>query len=518
MLIFLSLCAWGFLFWYSHKHPISLPFEERGGGGGGETTVTSHTYYYYKVKAAHNSLDPSKPIYCYDPYGTLIFTIPPYDSHTDYGTGTYSVPGNERNTTVENVSTATYWVFYSDGSLVIDYDNAEFKILKTLIRSQAATVVRATFEYLSIITAFKDVASVIDGRWDTQVQTVFFAEPPTGYNYGIIDLGSIKTIQAIDIVAGFYKPDVYRKYDIDFNVSLQYSLNGTDYYDISDRTHNIHFTGGRSESFEEDDLGIGFQARYVKLILENVKKIEYGSVYVTVSAENRATLIANGTITNSTDNGTVVLMKSGTYVIALTEIAAYDNIVLKSESTLIPLTDLTADLVTPYPSTINVTSTDGFELESAETSATAYILNSDGTSDSFTYTGVTATSFTGVTGISSNHNIGDYVVESIVTDTSVYDYNSLLPKLGDRIYKKTHVDDKLLYTQSQLDYVSKKYLYEFVKNHSKVNVDVLYAPHLQVGDTIKLIDNYGNINTRYFIESIKDNNGSYSLVLARYPE
>jgi hypothetical protein len=47
--------------------------------------------------------------------------------------------------------------------------------------------VHATFEYLSVITAFKDIASVIDGRWDTQVQTQFFGNPPQGYNYSILD-------------------------------------------------------------------------------------------------------------------------------------------------------------------------------------------------------------------------------------------------------------------------------------------------------------------------------------------
>ncbi len=476
---------WGF-------YPIA------GGGGGdeGNTEVTSHTYYYYKIKFPHNSIDPSQTITFYDVFGTILYTLPPYYQFMNYGAGVLSVPGNEQNLQVESVATATYFIFYSTSDVVINYDAAEFKISKYLIRSTAQTSVTATFEYLGTITAFKDVASVIDGRNDTQVQTEFFAEPPTGYNYSILDFGSIKNIQAIDVVAGFYKPDTIRKYDIDFNMTFQYSLDGSSYYNISDKTHNVSFTGGTNASFEEEDLGVGFQTRYLKLILENVKKIDYGQ------------------IKDSLGN----VIREGVYVVAITEIAAYDDIVLKGEGTLISTTELVGDINLSglssgsFPTTINVLDTTGFT-----SSGTAYIWDGLDDYDSFVYTGKTSTAFTGVSQLSNDHTSTDMVVQEIEGDNNTYDYDYLKPKLGDRIYKQNKINDSTLFKQSQLDYLVKRYLLEFIKNHSKAQVEVVFSPFLEVGQTIQVIDAANSINDRYFIESIQTNDNMSTLTIGKYP-
>lgn len=497
-LIPLAIIGWMGLFELARKgwKRTFVPVGFSKGGGGGGTTVTSHTYYYYKIKFPHHSIDPNQSILFYDAFGVLVYTLPPNYQHMNYGEGVLSVPGTEQNTLIESVSTATYYVFYSADDLVIDYDNAEFKIAKKLVSNPAESTIKATFEYITVFTPFRDVASVIDGRWDTQVQTEFYAQPPAGYNYAILDLGAAYNIQALDIVAGFYKPDEYRKFDIEGCFSIQYSLNGTDFYEIGDETHNFKLTGGGHKSFEENDLGTEFSARYLKLIIEDVKKLEYG-----VKKD------ADGNI-----------IQSGVWVVAFTEIAAYNDVVIKSESYLIPTTylsggiDLTGIVSGAFPTTINVDSTEGFD-----SSGTAYIDNGDGTFDSFTYTGITATSFTGVAGLSESHYNDDMVVQEVEGDTTLYDYDGLLPSLGDRLYKKMDIDESYLYTQEQLDYVTKRYLKEFYKNHSKIAVDVLYAPHLQVGQTIKVVDTYNSINANYFIESIKDNNGFYSLTLAKYP-
>jgi hypothetical protein len=498
MFILLSLLFWFYILWLGNQgNKINVPSNIRGGGGGGGTEVTSHTYYYYKIKSAHNSIDPSKEILCYDALGTLVYTIPPYSGNMNYSEGTYSAPGTEQNSAIESVSTATYYVFYSTDDLVIDYKNAEFKIAKKLIRSTAQTSVRGTFQYFSVITPFKDVASVIDGRWDTQVQTEFFSEPPTGYNYAIIDLGSSKNIQAIDLVAGFYKPDDVRKYDVDFNVTLQYSTDGVNYYDISDKTHNVQFNGGKGVSFEEEDLGISFSARYLKLILENVKKLDFGQV--------------------KDANGTVI--REGVYVVAFTEISAYDNIVLKSDTRLIPTTELSEDInlsglvSNSFPTTINVLDTTGFD-----TSGTAYVWDGLDSYDIFSYTGLTSTSFTGVSGLSDSHSDGDKVVQEVEGDNTVYDYDYLRPKLGDRVYKSIDVSQDTLFTQSQVDWIAKKYLLEFIKNHSKTQVEAMFSPFIEVGQTIRIIDSINNTNSLYFVESVNHNsNISTSLIVARYP-
>lgn len=481
------------MFKYLLNHFLKTIRNERGGGGG-ETTSTSHTYYYYKVKFPHNNIDPSQPIILYNAFGSDSRTVPPYSDIMNYGEGILSIPGTEQNLEVESIASATYYVLYSQNDLVIDYENAEFKIAKTMIKAQVDTIVQATYEYITVFTPLKDVASVIDGRWDTQVQTTFYAQPPQGYNYAILDLGAIYEIQALDIVAGFFKPDNVRKFDIDMNLSIQYSLDNVSYYEISDKTHNFELSGGASQSFEEQDLGIGFQARYLKLILENVKKIEFGEVKD-----------ANG-----------VVIQTGLWVVALTEIAAYNNIVIKSDVKLIP-TSYTTSQITGASTTIPVKSTEGFtDPESSET-LTAYISVGDGTLDSFTYTGLTPTSFIGVSGIGTTYASNTMIVKEEEGDTTLYDYYELLPKLGDRLYKKNDISDSILYTQTQLDYIAKATEREFIKNHDKINIDVLYAPHIQIGQTLKLVDPYNNMSTRFFVESIKDNNGSYSLVLARYP-
>jgi hypothetical protein len=102
-------------------------------------------------------------------------------------------------------------------------------------------------------------------------------------------------------------------------------------------------------------------------------------------------------------------------------------------------------------------------------------------------------------------------------DTEIYDDDYLLPKLGDRLYKKVAVSDDLLYTQTQLDYQAISVLNEFIKNHTKLTVNVVYSPFLQVGQTVRLIDPFTNTDRRYFIDKVGDSNGDFSLTLAYYP-
>jgi len=447
-------------------------------GGGGGSSTTSHSYYYYKIKFPHNNIEPSQSIIFYDAVGTIVYTLAPNYDLMNYGTGVLDVPGNEQNSVVEGISTATYHVFYSTDELIIDYDNAEFKISKTLMKYPDESIVTATYEYFSVVTALKDIASVIDGRWDTQVQTIFYSEPPSGYVYSILDLGSIKDIQALDFVAGFFKPDEYRTFDITFTSTMQYSTDGTNYYDISDEARNFELTGGEAIQFEEDALGIGFQARYLKLILQNVGKLDY---------------------------------KDGIWVTAITEISAYDNIVLESNITLIS-TSYLSSAVTAVSTSVPVLSTEGFD-----SSGTIYIDNENGTFDGFAYTGKTGTTFTGVTGITSSHLTATMVVKEVEGDTTLYDYNKLLPKLGDRVFKMNKVDENVLYSQTQADTLAKSYLYEFVKDHNKISEEVLYCPHMEIGATVRIIEPFNGIDRNYFIESIKETDNFFSLVLAYYP-
>jgi hypothetical protein len=482
------------------------------GGGGGDATSTSHTYYYYKIKFPHNSIDPNQSILFYDAYGNLVYTLAPNYEFMDYGQGILSVPGTEQNTTVEGVATASYYVFYSTDSLVIDYDKVEFYINKNIIKSLAQTSITGTFEYIHTVTPVRDIGSVIDGRWDTQVQTVFYAQPPEGYTYAILDLGSEQPIQALDIVAGFYKPDESRKFDITFTFTLQSSLDNVLWSLISDKTRNIQLSGGESKSLEEQDLGIDFKARYLKLILDDVKKIEYSTVKIqTTSTVNDEEVTTVQEVPFNQTKSTDTIISSGIYVVAITEIAAYKDIVIKSETKLIKSTRLTSNSLIA-DNTLYVEDTSEFD-----SSGTAYIEDVSGVMDSFIYTNKTLTSFTGVTGLTVDHTIDSLVAVDIEGDSTLYDRSFLLPKLGDRLSKNNKVDDNLLYTKEQLDYVAKSYLKEYSKNHDKVSINIAYAPHIQIGQTIMLVDNYNNKNTRYFVAAITDNNGSYTLTCERFP-
>ena len=111
---------------------------------------------------------------------------------------------------------------------------------------------------------------------------------------------------------------------------------------------------------------------------------------------------------------------------------------------------------------------------------------------------------------------GTQVSQSLQDASNLYDTSYLLPKLGDRLYKKVNVDDEALYTQAQLDSIATNYLEEFYKNHTEVRAQVMYAPYLKVGQTVALTDSYNNINDNYFIESVAESNGQYTLLLARY--
>jgi hypothetical protein len=467
---------------------------ETGSSGSTPATTTTNTYYYYRLYLPHQGIESSQNILVYDLYGNLQVTVAPHDPNMDYANGVYAVPGGSQNSLLETLSTASYWIFYSTGSVSIDYDNVIIKINKILIPDPLKIVVLASFNYWAIFTPARDVISVIDGKWDTQVQTVFYADVPSGYEYATVDFGSIFSIQAMDLVGGFYKPDDIRKFDIDFRFTLQYSIDGTNFYEIGEKTHNIQMTGGASVSFEEEDLGIGFQARYIKIILENVKKVEYGSV---------------------TDaSGTVI--RSGIWVVAMSEIAAYGDIILKSESKLIATTTLT-DSVGVGDTVVNVVSTTGFTEPGSGETATAYI---NGLSyKTFSYTGLTTTSFTGVTTISGCSGLpGDIVTQTVSSSISIYDNDNLLPNLGDRLYKEVKVDDSVLFTQTQLDSLTLAYLKEFYKNHSKLTVDILFTPYMKMGQTVKLTDSYNYItNGLYFIEGITNKNGIYQLQLGKYP-
>ena len=169
----------------------------------------------------------------------------------------------------------------------------------------------------------------------------------------------------------------------------------------------------------------------------------------------------------------------------------------------------------PLPSitpSITVSSTSGFP-----SSGTAY-LNKD-PAQMFTYTSITPTKFIGVELLSGAvFTPGCYITASIITDSTLYDNNFILPKQGDRVYKNNLTSTPYLYQQSDLDSLAQSYLSEYIKNLSKIQVDLLFAPYWKVGQTANVTDIFEGLNNnRYFVESITHTPNKTKLILAQYP-
>lgn len=440
-------------------------------------------YYHYVLYCDRTPVDPNYSVTFYDATATPIITVPPNSSYFDYQSGSYPLGTNEQRNDVTSISTATYNVIYQSSDIQVNYENMEFHVRKGLIDDVATDVVTADFWYDAIMQEFEAIDRMIDGKFSTQVQTLWVAQPPTGFNYAILDLGDTYNIQAIDIMAGFFKPEETSfKFDINFSFSLQYSLDNINYYSISNETTNIGLTGGESISFEESDLGIGFEARYLKIVLENVAKVDY---------------------------------LTGYYVVAFSEIAVYTDIILESESTLIRTTTLTQD-INFEDTTVYVESTHGFETPLSGLTATAYLDKNE--NKYFTYTEIVDNTFVGCeVGSSIAEIAGTTVTASIETDTTLYDDNNLLGTYGDRLKKIDRTQENDLFLQSELDVLSKSWLKEVVKDHDKIQVPVLKQSFLKMGQTVHVTDTYNNIDDNYFIESIREQDYLYDLVLARYP-
>lgn len=469
--------------------------------------------YYYTVYFPHSFIDQNNWVYLYKSNGALALAIAPNSTWNSvsggmiYRSGQWAAGYGYRNTDIENISTATYNVWYytyingtnTRNPLYVDYKNCIFFVSGDIAgmfpyetpyydpitnqpiedNGEYRDVVEATFEYQTTDMQVEHLEYLSDGRADTEFQVEFFSEVPSDYHLFTVDFSETKNIQAIDIVGGFYRPDELRKFEVGFRLNIMYSTDNVIFNSISDKTSNLEIKSGEAISLDDEDLG-NLSARYLKFTLMGIDKLEYDGVR---------------------------------YVVSIGDISVYEDIVISSESTLIPTTTLNGTL-SGGESIVTVLSTSEFS-----SSGTAY-LNAGGTSgnieDAFTYTGKTSTTFTGCSGVQAQSN-SVRVAQSLETTTTLYDDENLLSTLGDRVYKLNKINDNNLYVQSEIDNISKAYLKEFYKNHSKVSLDILFCPYIRIGQTVLLTDTYNNINLRYFIEQIKEKDNFYSLVLGRYP-
>jgi len=277
------------------------------------------SYRQYWIYFSHSDIDPASPITLYDANGTVLKTLIRYHTEVNYGAGYwYRNVGEGTASWVENVSTASYFVKYSQGKLQILWDEGKFRLHNSLFSTQRQDLVTASFTYSAIYQAPGGSDLLIDGRPSTQVQTTFNAKPSSGFTWAIVDFGSVKEMDAIDIVGGFYYPDLdspARKFNTVGWFTMEYSPDDEDsstdatFYPLCPEAINFKLEGGESKSFERDDLGQSFEARYLKIKIEDLELIPYGSEPL--------------------------------YVVAFSELAAYNNVVFSTEALLVtdPLDD-----------------------------------------------------------------------------------------------------------------------------------------------------------------------------------
>lgn len=446
-----------------------------------EQYVKVHTYFYYKIYLPHSDVVRSEPIYLYNSTGVLLYTLGPDDPRVNYEEGVWSPEGDEQNATLEGISTATFSINYASSKLIVDFANVLFKIEKDLIPTVSVAEVKADFEYYTTVTPLDSAGNLFDGRWDTQTQTVFYAKPPSGYVYAILDLGQTQPIQAIDIIHGFFKPDDKRSFDISNKYTLQYSLDNVTYYNLCKEAINFNLTGGESISFEREKMGDNFEARYFRLLINDMEKIEYGN---------------------------------GVYVASFVEFACFKDVILIGEAKLLPTTALSAayagSLLSGAGAQVNlsVDSTSYFE-----DAGTAYLNEIE-----FTYGDTTTTSFLHCSGagVYAAQPIDTRVAQEIEGDTDIYDDDGLLRFLGDKLSKNTQINE-FLDTQTRADKRAHDFLVEYYKQHTRATVSSLYAPYARVGQTLLVTDNINQISRRYFIEAVQGSNERVSLVIAYYP-
>lgn len=509
---------------------------------------------YIRYNFAHRNIDRNHNIVVYQGNGTPnpIFTngiILPNNSSMNYEEGSFTFgpisPSDiGANPTIRDAASADYWIHWSSSDLIIDFEKGEFKISTKIVSDEAKDLISVTadFEYKSIVESIYNADYIKDGRWDTQAQTVFWTKPASGFIFFRLDLGDTYKIQIIDLVAGFFRPDENSKIRLDMTntYTLQYSLDNITYYDICKKAIKFSLGAGEAISLEIEDLGEDFKARYFQIKVIEMSEITY---------------------------------RGGCWVVAFTDFACYSQSILIGEAKLTPYTELssfstdndpiiyvddtstfdssgtayiendvfsyTAKTATSFTGCSTVTThvagsrvSQKLQSVGADTYLTAICavaattLTVDDTSDfavqgiafveedEFTYTALTATSFTGCSGLLAHGKFA-----KVIQNPLVYDTASLL-KMKDKVYKDTAINEYLS-TQEKISNRAYNWLREFIKDHSKCSAQTLFGPHLRPGMTIQVEDSTNNISSRYFIEAISVNASKTghptTITMSKYP-
>lgn len=458
----------------------------------------------YKVYFGRNHIygiiNDTTPIKLYDDVGNLLYTINSYTygGQINVSEGYWKPPSTANNIVIERISAADFWISYGGyGGISINSTGCgdQFLINKGMLPEPEKQKVTATFEYYTAESGHihggdygtEIMPDCFDGNYNTQTQSIFSTKPIAGAVWAIIDLGQVRTIHGMDILAGFFIPwdNPDRKIDYTNHYTIQYSTDGVTYYDIAPGTNNFSMSAGDNISWGEDIFGEEFLARYFKIIMEDLSEISYHNLSIYGYRIDKR------------------------WALSFVQISIYRDIRVAGSCKLIATTQLSS-ATTAGDATVNVLDTSGFT-----TTGSGRIDDGEGNLDHFAYTGITATTFTGCSGVGTNA-IDLYVYQQAEAVNWLYDKDFLLPKLGDIVYVDTTVYEHLD-TWPKVYLRAKDFLKEFYKNHSKVNINVLYAPHIRMGHTVAVTDVTNNISKNYFVESVSYSDSGVGLTLAYYP-
>ena len=150
--------------------------------------------------------------------------------------------------------------------------------------------------------------NIRDGNLGDQLQIILGLQPLQDIPLLDIDFESDKFIDTIDFVNGFFlKPDapVEEKYGVGTTYSLYYSTetglaDTITWIPLCDSSLYFSLNEGQSISFNHDDLNGGFNIRRLKLVLNNVERVD----------------------------------ESNYWVVSINEISAYQNVILTGEARL----------------------------------------------------------------------------------------------------------------------------------------------------------------------------------------
>jgi len=116
----------------------------------------------------------------------------------------------------------------------------------------------------------------------------------------------------------------------------------------------------------------------------------------------------------------------------------------------------------------------------------------------------------------SKLGVADVVATTTDPTSTVADTNDLRTKIGEKIYKVNEINKNLMTMKSTGDRAY-NFLKEYAKNYTRASTEIAYSPHLELGQTIQVIDSVNGVNQNYFIEGLSSNGGAVSLQLAYYP-